>query len=256
MNPFYFGESAAPLYGILHEPCDGPYRPRAVLICQPIGHEYLRTHRMLQLLASRLAESGYFCLRFDYLGTGDSFGEFSDMDLLTWQKNVGVATEELRAISGVDEVVCIGLRLGAFLALEMAPECHFNQFIMWDPVFSGESYLSGLESLQLDVLANKWHFNQIRSLVDLEEGEYLGFVYSRKLREQLMTKQLASEIQLSETPMLCFSTEKQSQDTSTDIAGHMTCTYITDEGDWQVYKDIDKSISTHNINRLIIESLE
>ena len=96
MNPHFFGDSRQPLFAVHHPPrTDGRNRP-AVLICPPIGHEYIRTHWAVRLLASRLARQGHHVLRFDYRGMGDSAGTLGEVTQLSmWTENVRQAARDL-----------------------------------------------------------------------------------------------------------------------------------------------------------------
>ena len=75
MTPFFFGDSAAPLLGVLHEPPPAIAKSHGVLLCPPIAQEHIRTHWALRQIAVSLAKAGYHCLRFDWFGVGDSAGE-------------------------------------------------------------------------------------------------------------------------------------------------------------------------------------
>lgn len=75
MEPFYFGTPDEPLFGIYHPPVSEPVRDVGVLLCYPIGHEYIVSHRFYRQLSIRLAEAGFHVLRFDYYASGDSGGE-------------------------------------------------------------------------------------------------------------------------------------------------------------------------------------
>ena len=75
MNPFYFGSSAEPLFGAYHPPGNQVGRNLAVLICPPLGREYLRAHWALRRLADQISRDGGHVLRFDYFATGDSAGD-------------------------------------------------------------------------------------------------------------------------------------------------------------------------------------
>ncbi|WP_420993581.1 serine aminopeptidase domain-containing protein [Cupriavidus sp. 30B13] len=100
--------------------------PRAVVLCNAVGHEALWTHAGLARLAERLAAQGVPVLRFDYPGTGDSrdaadSGEGSDgaapascVDACV--ASIGQAGNLLRRLSGAREIVLLGVRGGAALA--------------------------------------------------------------------------------------------------------------------------------------------
>src|SRR5262245_18794118 len=107
MTAFYFTRDDRPLYGFYHAPRAGASRAAAVVICQPIGHEYIRCHRALRILGDHLAQSGFPVLRFDYYGCGDSTGDFPDGDLREWQADIAAAVRECRARSGLGRVAVV-----------------------------------------------------------------------------------------------------------------------------------------------------
>lgn len=145
MSAFYFGSSERPLFGFYHQPTSRPVRPDGVVLCSPLGTEYLRTHRTLKQLAGRLSESGFHVLRFDYSGTGDSGGEGADATLAEWRSDVETAADELKAMAAVDRVTLIGVRLGAALAASVAgARDDLEDVVLWDPVVRGRPYLEEL----------------------------------------------------------------------------------------------------------------
>lgn len=142
MNPFYFGDPERPLYGVYHPP-RGTDRGRAVLLCYPVGAEYMRSHRAFRQLTTFLTRAGAHVLRFDYLGTGDSAGSGLDASLDQWLEDVGLAIEELKESAGVDRVAVVGLRFGATLALAAAGDRpDVSQIVLWDPVVDVATHLA------------------------------------------------------------------------------------------------------------------
>ncbi|KZY80385.1 hypothetical protein A3741_05630 [Oleiphilus sp. HI0069] len=255
IHPVFFGDSKLPLYGVIHEPGAGAYRSKAILFSSPIGHEYFRNYRMTQLLATSLAKQGFYCMRFDYHGVGDSTGEFSTQSIEEWQQDLIKAYEELKARAGVEQVVCVASRLGASIATLANTKCQFNELVLWDPILNGSDYLGKLDTLQKQVLTQNWHFSVRRKSSDLKQGEYLGYQYCTKLQKQIDSLRLADQLNsLNDTPCTVIST---TEDESLSATGgqHINYQHIDDEGNWYFYKDIDRSISTHNINQFILKSL-
>ena len=58
MHPFQFGSSRSPLFGMYHAPTGSKPSSAGVVICQPLGHEYIRAHRTLRNLAGAFQFSG------------------------------------------------------------------------------------------------------------------------------------------------------------------------------------------------------
>lgn len=147
--PFYFGPGDRRLFGCYHEPRAGQPRDTNVLICQPMGHEYIYCHRALRQLAAGLCDSGFPVLRFDYYGCGDSSGESEDGRLTQWLDDISSAITEMRKITNKRKNCLVGIRLGAGLCyLAAAQRSDVNYVVLWDPVLSGCGYLKELYSLQ------------------------------------------------------------------------------------------------------------
>jgi pimeloyl-ACP methyl ester carboxylesterase len=151
--PFYFRRSDKPLFGCYHEPPTNRRRQVGVLICQPVGHEYVNSHRALRQLANRFSEAGFPVLRFDYYGCGDSSGSTEDSSVAQWLKDISAAIAELRQRAGVFRVCLVGLRLGAALAaLAAAQRRDVESMVLWDPVVEGGRYFADLCLLEKEML--------------------------------------------------------------------------------------------------------
>ncbi len=141
VEPFLFGPAGDELYGALHTPSGGPPPAAAVVICNPVGHEYIRSHRALRLLAARLAGEGLAVLRFDWWGTGDSAGELEEAALDRWRDDLERAIREARRRARVRAVHLVGVRLGGALALEAAAaRGDIDSLALWAPA-SGPSLI-------------------------------------------------------------------------------------------------------------------
>ena len=151
--PFYFGPSDKPLFGCYHKARTEDSRKCAVVICQPVGHEYINCHRALRQLAARLSEAGFPVLRFDYYGCGDSSGNAEEVRISQWLEDISTAISEARSRTGLVPVCLVGLRLGGALAMMASSQRgDIESLILWDPVVDGKSYLDGLLSLQKELL--------------------------------------------------------------------------------------------------------
>lgn len=145
MNPFFFGASARPLYGVYHPPRESRDPPSAVLLCYPMGIEYMRAHRAFRQLTNLLVRAGVHVLRFDYFGTGDSAGDGRDGTLAQWREDIETAFEELKANAGVERAGLAGLRLGGTLAAQFATDrSDVDRLVLWDPIINGRDYLGEL----------------------------------------------------------------------------------------------------------------
>ena len=141
--PLYFGAPERPLLGFYHPP-SGATRRMAVLLCNPIGDDLMRAHRPLRHLAESLAATGFPVLRFDFDGEGDSAGDPRDPDrVATWRADIGRAAAELRALSGVDRLALVGLKLGATFAFLGGHDLGgVDALVLWSAYVAGSAYVT------------------------------------------------------------------------------------------------------------------
>ncbi|MDQ6829758.1 MAG: alpha/beta hydrolase [Gemmatimonadota bacterium] len=139
----FFGAASRPLFGWYHPGVASRARATAVVLCPPMGYEYMSTHRWVRLLAERLADAGFPVLRFDYEGTGDSCDAAGERGRVSgWISDIGVAVEEARTRSGCRGVSLVGLRLGGTLALAAAAELGgVDDLVLWCSCQSGRAYV-------------------------------------------------------------------------------------------------------------------
>jgi alpha-beta hydrolase superfamily lysophospholipase len=144
---FYFESGGQSLFAWLHLGADIESE-HGVLICSPIGHEQVHSHRALRHLADRLAAQGFAVMRFDYHGTGDSDGtEYDPQRLATWQANVSDAVAWLRCSAGCQKISLVGLRLGATLAALYVEQHEVDKLVLWAPIVKGRRYVRELTAL-------------------------------------------------------------------------------------------------------------
>jgi predicted alpha/beta-fold hydrolase len=127
-EPLFFESDGSRLFGVLHLPAASESRGTrhaarmGLVFCPPFAEEHKQGYRVFVELARRLEREGFACLRFDYRGTGDSEGPFTDFSLAGARRDIAGAVAFLRERAGVERIGLIGLRLGASLALQSA-EC-------------------------------------------------------------------------------------------------------------------------------------
>ncbi|MBZ0296674.1 MAG: SDR family NAD(P)-dependent oxidoreductase, partial [Anaerolineae bacterium] len=183
--PIFFGPEDGYLFGMLYQPDGEIDSDLGVVICPPWGQEYIRAHRACHQLALRLSNIGIPALRFDYFGTGDSAGDELNYTVSRGLEDISMAVDELRARTGVENVVLVGLRLGATLAtLAGMGQNHPTRVVLWDPIINGSEYLDELVA---------WHHRNLRYYLSQVEGqstnqsglEVLGFSISPIMQDEL-----------------------------------------------------------------------
>ena len=187
MKPQFFGQSDQTLFGVYHRALGADVAPaKAVVICPPIGQEYVRTHWCLRSLAGQLARRGIHVLRFDYFGIGDSSGSVeSVMSLDQWQRDTEESIRRLIDESGARSVMLFGLRSGATIASTLSGIGSVNSLMYWEPVWSGQDLLNCWGNLHLEMLdMRKTKMETENSIVG---EEILGSLYSHQLLKQMQS---------------------------------------------------------------------
>ncbi len=177
LQPFFFGSADKQLYGT-YQPGEGVTRRKyGVVLCYPLGDEYIRAHRAYRQWAMRLTRLGFPVLRFDYYGTGDSAGDDVNVSLAEWQADIGLAIDELKRRSGVTQICLAGLRLGASLALLAGlKRPDVNAVVLWEPIVNGAAYLDELREAHESKLM---YLHSKEGVVKEEnKSEFLGFKVS------------------------------------------------------------------------------
>ncbi len=190
MIPLRFGPAGRQLFGLFQAPPLNPGLGHSVVICNPFGQEYIRCHRLLRVVADRLARAGFHVLRFDFFGTGDSDGDDAAGGVSQWLEDVQVAHAEVCRLSGNSVTSWLGLRLGGSIAAAAsvgaanAP----RRLVLWDPVADGAAYVGELQTAHdagVELLPT-WDERTRQEIAAASgEMEILGFPMSASLRQQV-----------------------------------------------------------------------
>lgn len=168
-RPVFFNSDAA-LFGIITEPRAGEIRRRAVILLNPGADYHIGANRMHVSLARRWARRGYFVLRMDLAGLGDSGKRPNQPDNEVFSpaalNDVRAAIEFMRDRYEIDDITLGGLCSGAYHSLRAAVAAlPVNRILLINP----ENYFwqegMTLTDLQLaDVVRNPGvYFARVRS---------------------------------------------------------------------------------------------
>ncbi len=195
MNPFHFGSSERSLFGVYHPSQASRQRSSGIVLCHATRDEYFLSHRAFRQLATRLARLGFPSLRFDYYGSGDSFGESHEGTVEQWKGDIARAIDELKGISGVARVSLIGLRLGATLAAMVASDRRdigdLENVVLWDPVVFGSRYLDRLRARHQQFLHDRSQLDGAGADADERDG-VLGLPLTAELCADLVSIDLTA----------------------------------------------------------------
>jgi alpha/beta superfamily hydrolase len=227
VNPVFFGTSRQPLFGVYHPP-KGSQQRGGVVLCYPIGQEYMRAHRAFRQLANLLSKAGFHVLRFDYFATGDSGGESEEGNVERWLDDIGTAIDELRDMSGTKPISLVGLRVGgALAALTGARRSDLDRVILWDPVVEGREYVRAL------LEAASAEANSPDATIGVN-----GFPFTPRMRSDLSALDLLSlGASASRRFTLVVSQEQNDYLSLRDSGSHFAYRHIPSAGNWA---EVDK----------------
>ena len=125
-------------------------RRAGVVLCPPLGYEYMSSYRTYRILARRLSALGFDVIRVDYDGTGNSCG-----DRRRRRPGDGVAAAASGTLwqkrddaPGSEAAFLLGLRGGSILALQAAvDDGQVAGLVLWHPYSSGRAYVRELKAL-------------------------------------------------------------------------------------------------------------
>jgi pimeloyl-ACP methyl ester carboxylesterase len=208
MEPFYFRKSFKPLLGIYHPPRINTSHNVGVVLCYPMGQEYMRSHRSFFQLAQLLSSAGFDVLRFDYYGCGDSDGACNQGSIKQWIVDISTAVDELNGGCDLEKVCLVGLRLGGTLAMIAASRrTDIDSVVLWDPVVDGTINLEELKRLHDEWLQRSFARPQLYPVVQ-NAHEILGFPITDTMTDELMEINLLKLEQKPANKIFIIETDK------------------------------------------------
>lgn len=221
MEPFYFGESSRLLFGVYHPPKGDTSRSVGVVLCHPMGQEYIRSHRALLRLAVSLSSAGFHVLRFDQYGCGDSQGECVDGRIGQWVSDISTAVDELAGGCGADRICTVGLRLGGSLSIMAGIERgDIDGVVLWDPIVNGQRYLNELDDLHGEWLRGSFAKAR-KDDAGGEQCEILGYPLPDGLAEEIKNLDLLSLQEIPGRNVLLIDSGESVEDES--FKKHLEC---------------------------------
>lgn len=146
-EPFFLGPPGDQRFCVFHPPA-GSRCTGAVLIAPPFGDEMNKSRRMTGLQARRLAALGFGVLQIDLEGCGDSDGELRDVRWAAWKSDLEAGAAWLAARLDAP-LYLLGLRMGGLLALDFARSAGTAGIVLWQPLASGDAFITQLLRLKL-----------------------------------------------------------------------------------------------------------
>lgn len=169
-----------------------------IVYVPPLAEEMNRCRSLVAQQARSFAAAGYACTIVDFVGTGDSDGEFCDADLALWYSNLDATIEALQAEDPLP-IVLWGMRLGGLLAIDYASRSSIDvqDIVLWQPVTAGKMYVTQVlrqrvASLMVKELPPETTKEIRQRLAGGEQVEIAGYTFGGKLLEDIEAIDLGS----------------------------------------------------------------
>ena len=132
-----------PVFAVFHAVTREGGRDTAVILCPPFGWDEVCSYRSRREWALRLAEAGYPSIRPSFPATGDSGGAPRDSDRLdAWTAAVTASARWVRAATGAQRLVAIGLGLGGLIAYRAAASgAPIDDLVLWATPARGRTFV-------------------------------------------------------------------------------------------------------------------
>ena len=132
-----------PVFAVFHPVTGEGARDTAVILCPPFGWDEVCSYRSRREWALRLAEAGYPSIRLSFPATGDSGGAPRDSDRLdAWTSAVTAGARWVRAATGAQRLVAIGLGLGGLIAYRAAAGgAPIDDLVLWATPARGRTFV-------------------------------------------------------------------------------------------------------------------
>ncbi len=136
-RPVVFYNQDQQINGILHSPVDSDSPCPAVAFFHGFTGTKVEPHRIFVKTARELAAIGCYVLRFDFRGSGDSEGDFSEMTIGGEVSDAIKSIDVLTAMPGVDaeRIGILGLSMGGCVAAFVSgQDARVKSTVMWAPL--------------------------------------------------------------------------------------------------------------------------
>jgi dipeptidyl aminopeptidase/acylaminoacyl peptidase len=199
-KPIVFYNHGQQLIGMLHIPDNGTSPCPAVVFFHGFTSTKVEPHRIYVKTARKLASAGFYAFRFDFRGSGDSEGDFSETTIGGEISDAIKSIDVLTAMEGVDaeRIGVLGLSMGGCVAACVSgQDARVKSTVLWapfsdDPPDLVQMFLAGYAE---------------RPNPDEDFADYNGNTIGKAFIEELPQVRPSQEIQRFSGPLLIIHGE-------------------------------------------------
>ena len=143
-RPYYIIRGNKNIFAVLHTP-GSVINKKGIIFLHPYAEEKQYVDRIFVHFARLLCSRGYFVMRFDFYGCGDSEGNFEELTFESQISDIQSISNQFIRDTGIGEISLFGVRLGASIAIQYAGiDKNINNLILWSPIVNGAEYAATL----------------------------------------------------------------------------------------------------------------
>lgn len=187
-TPVTFKSDDKQLVGILHR--SKKKNHKGIVLCHGLGGTKTEIRRLFVEAARKFTRVGYTTLRFDFYGSGDSEGDFSETTITTQIQNLKDAISFLHD-EGCEKICVLGLSLGAAIAILTLAEKPVDALITWSAVSDFQKLFDVLAPAKLKENKNA-----------LEHFEYNGWILKRAFWNDALSHDIQEKFIMLKMPKL------------------------------------------------------
>ncbi len=196
-EPLSMKYSSNHVFGYRHAPIGAKKYNLSVILCSPFAEEQIYSNSVFESFAHFLACEGIEVIRFDYRGTGESFGKFEDITLSGLIKDLNTV---INLRSKGTKVILVGLRFGCLISAMVANlNSEVNDIIMWQPTINSSNYIREL------LLKNKLrNLNRSNTENEIQDNriDIGGYLLSNELLQEIKESKFEEYLQRTNVNIL------------------------------------------------------
>lgn len=186
-DPIEFTNEGEKIFGILHRPLKEELAP-AVLFCHGLAGSKVGKHRMYVLLSEALSKEGVASFRFDYRGSGDSEGDFSEMSLEGEVSDTLKAFDVLCSQPGIDthRIAVFGRSFGG--SVSVIASRYFGRvksIALWAPVYNAKQWEEQWKMFETHQIDKKTRQDLMRINGQIPSVEFYKELFAMNLEHDL-----------------------------------------------------------------------
>lgn len=186
-----FENQGKKIFGVMHRPI-GETKAPAVLICHGLAGNRIGQHRMYVSLSECLSRIGIASFRFDFRGSGDSEGDFSEMTLKGEVADALRAFEFLTLQENVDptRIGVFGRSFGGAIAILAAHRFgNIKSIALWSPVYDTEQWEEQWEMINTQTVDEEIRRELLQVNGQLPSIDFYKEMFSMNLENEVLSLQ-------------------------------------------------------------------